>query len=263
MSKATRPRHAFTLIELLVVISIIALLIAILLPALSKSRYSATLNQCRSNLHQVGIGAMAFATDNKDHLPPQAPSGKPTFMTGYDADFVWVNHFDLLREYMDMNLLQCPLAPQQLDYTQADATSIIESNYGFYWNWKWDNFGSYTNQRLERQDDVLTYGEDTFDVLAMDYDTISPGAQYSEGPHPFARGQDLTLPNAAYPQYTLSRWNNWDGSGRGSIDKNYLHTDGRVETWGNINYDHSVYDEMVMLPSFSNGFGWVVYMPTR
>lgn len=60
------PRlRAFTLIELLVVISIIALLVAILLPALSAARQSAINAQCKSNNKQLAIAATAFATENK------------------------------------------------------------------------------------------------------------------------------------------------------------------------------------------------------
>lgn len=62
-------RKAFTLIELLVVISIIALLIAILLPALSKAQESARITQCASNLHQQGIATFTYANDNQFALP--------------------------------------------------------------------------------------------------------------------------------------------------------------------------------------------------
>ena len=62
-------RKAFTLIELLVVISIIALLIAILLPALGAARDSAQFTQCLSNNRQQVIGANAHAVDRKQRLP--------------------------------------------------------------------------------------------------------------------------------------------------------------------------------------------------
>jgi prepilin-type N-terminal cleavage/methylation domain-containing protein len=58
--------RAFTLVELLVVISIIALLIAILLPALGAARASSREMQCLSNLKQWGIMFHAYATDHKD-----------------------------------------------------------------------------------------------------------------------------------------------------------------------------------------------------
>jgi prepilin-type N-terminal cleavage/methylation domain-containing protein/prepilin-type processing-associated H-X9-DG protein len=66
----TEAGQAFTLIELLVVIAIIALLAAMLLPALSKAKASGQLVACRSNLKQLQLGYLAYANENNDRQPP-------------------------------------------------------------------------------------------------------------------------------------------------------------------------------------------------
>jgi prepilin-type N-terminal cleavage/methylation domain-containing protein/prepilin-type processing-associated H-X9-DG protein len=69
-SSSSRHPRGFTLIELLVVIAVIAVLIGILLPALSKARRSGMTTKCASNMHQIVVALVAYTSDFKMRYPP-------------------------------------------------------------------------------------------------------------------------------------------------------------------------------------------------
>lgn len=137
-----RPR-GFTLIELLVVISIIAILLAILIPSLSKVREKVKDTACRSNLKNVGLALLMYLDANERKLPPaNAANGflwydatgvlfTPRTATG---DTYWgIYYYDYLK---DTKIFGCPSlqrVPEGLIYnygTQDPAKVIQQAGYG-------------------------------------------------------------------------------------------------------------------------------------
>jgi prepilin-type N-terminal cleavage/methylation domain-containing protein/prepilin-type processing-associated H-X9-DG protein len=103
---------AFTLIELLVVIAVVAVLAALLLPALSRSKEAGRATVCVSNLHQIGIALQIYVDGNHNLLPVMRDRPSDTNAIGTNAlpspDVV------LRTELGNTNVLRCPSDNQNI-----------------------------------------------------------------------------------------------------------------------------------------------------
>lgn len=132
-NRIRRAASGFTLIELLVSISIIALLIAILLPALASAREAARTVTCASNQRQLGLALFIYATENKEFLPAS--------LTRYNApwglgDLYWFQ--ELMRQGLAIgdasrttNNAVCPADKEPFTpYLGPGEAEIFNASYG-------------------------------------------------------------------------------------------------------------------------------------
>src|SRR3954469_23807997 len=124
-------RAAFTLVELLVVIGIIALLIAMLLPALNKAREGARSVACLSNMKQIATATIMYANDNKSQMPNIANwlcwSRKVDPITG-------ISNPSAADQNISMSSLTPYLGAKQVDHvaTNQDANRVNEKLENVY-----------------------------------------------------------------------------------------------------------------------------------
>jgi len=129
-------RRAFTLIELLVVIAIIAILAALLLPALERARKSAQMALCISNLRQVGVSVQMYGNDWTWYPPRSWGQGCWSSGPGYLSQDARSFTDCLYPGYMPAyQVFYCPGNPW-LSY----ANSVCPAGFPWPWSWPADNW---------------------------------------------------------------------------------------------------------------------------
>lgn len=129
-----KKRKAFTLVELLVVISILALLMSILLPSLSRAKESARSIVCSSNLKQIGLGATLWSEDHDGWAPGAwwwfpantmaSLGGRTSVVEATIVDYINAT----VKRHKNQDVLVCPSAKQNEFFTWSNVTDDISGD---------------------------------------------------------------------------------------------------------------------------------------
>ena len=272
----SRTRPAFTLVELLVVVTILAVLLALLVPAMDQAMYRAELTRCAATQKGLATAFTAYAAGNQRayinrlaHVQSERPYYVGRGKGGPEDDRT------AFQKHMGVTTrsLVCPLDDGGIDFSVEgnSASSWILANYDIWPRW------GYTGEKaMRRLGDAFTYTlqadgvQYRFDLLTSDHEGMFNNNSGFISTHPDVGGgyghtvyQDKPAPLAGAGGVTVfapninNTYSFWSGNTRTAVDRNFARADGSVQLTDRSLWPQDAVleteERMVIVPMYRDG----------
>lgn len=219
---AWRYAKAFTLIELLVVISIIALLIAILLPNLAAARETARQIDCATRLRQLALAAEVYANEEKEFFPAR----NMEYPRGSGTRIHWPKM--LVRHYQSGDLLVCP--SDGLDpASEPDPDAANNGDHSYFFN-GWNDVYDLTKDNVLYNDNYTNDWAMSRKLIKQPSETILFGEKKTFSTH-FYMDLNEGMSGNEFTQLEQARHGGSTGGTGGNGASNYAFADGSTRNF--------------------------------